>query len=89
MSAVDTGDCQRERESVCVCVCSCVYVCGFQWIFTTALAENVLDVRTVEQSHCVVISSSVLEVKLKDYKPETGHLHFSNNVGSTEWKGPR
>ena len=83
MSAVDTGDCQ------CVCVCVCV-VKSFQWILTTALAEEVLDVETVEQSNCVVvISSSVLEVKHKDCMPETGHLHFSNNVGSTEWKGPR
>jgi len=71
--------------SVCVCM-----VKSFQWIFTTVLAENVLDVHTVEQSYCVVvISSSVLEVKHKDCMPETGHLHFCNNVGSTEWKGPR
>jgi len=55
VSAVDTGDCQ--------CVRACVF--GFQWIFTTALAENVLDIRAIEQSHCVVISSSVLDVKLK------------------------
>ena len=73
-----------------VSVCDCVYVVkSFQWICTTGLAENVLDVQTVEQSHFVMISSSVLEVKHKDCMPETGHLHFSNNVGSTEWKGPR
>lgn len=68
----------------------CVYVVkSFQWIFRTALAENVLDLQTVEHSHCiVVISSSVLEVKHKDCMPETGYLHFSNNVCSTEWKGP-
>ena len=75
-----------------MCVCVCVYLCvvkSFQWIFTTALAENVLDVQSVEQSNCVVISSSVLEIKRKDCMLERGRLHFSNNVGSTEWKGPR
>lgn len=71
--------------SVCVCVGK-----SFQWIFTTALAENVLDIQTVEQSHCVVvISISVLKVKHKDCMRETGHLHFSYYVGSTEWRGPR
>jgi hypothetical protein len=56
----------------------------------TALTENVLHFLIVEQSnYVIVIRSNVLEVKHKDCVLETSDLHFSNNVGSTEWKGPR
>lgn len=44
---------------------------------------------TVEKFNCVVIRSSVLEVKHNDRVPGTSHVRSSNNVGSTEWKEPR